>query len=178
VVQEQPIDLADQAEKIIGEPGAVIHIYPYAVSRSQLERVIRTLRVPAQVTKDLDDADVMMILKSYAKSGSKVVATAEMRQIPVYLVKSNTIPQIQKALRQVMHMDERIADEEEDALKETREAIENMAMTGQPIDLTPRSAFIRRLQQQLIEQYHLRVEQLGNEPNKRLRIYPRGVGAY
>ena len=80
----------------------VLNIYPYAVSRSQLERVIKTMRIPAKVTKNLDEANVLMILQSYKKH-HKIMDAAANRDMPVYMVKTNTIYQIQRTLRQAAH---------------------------------------------------------------------------
>ena len=88
-----------------------MNIFPYAVSRSQVERVIKTMRLPARVTKDMDDADALMLLQSYKKH-RKVLDSAEKRQIPVYMVRSNTIYQIQKTLRQMMQLDSPTPEEE------------------------------------------------------------------
>lgn len=183
IFHEQPQDLSGQAEMMIGERGRPLKLFPYAVSRSQLERVIRGMRMPATVTKDLDEADVILLLKSYAKGSAKIVSLAEDRQVPVYVVKSNTIPQIQKTLREVMQVDHVEAAngngghsrEQAEALEEARQAIEQVAMFNQPQDLLPRDATTRRLQERLVDQYHLKAEALGVEPQRRLRIFPRGT---
>jgi stage III sporulation protein SpoIIIAA len=185
VFHERQSDAASQAEAVVGERGQQLKIFPYAVSRSQLERVVRSMRMPATVTKNLDEADIILILKSYAKGSAKIMALAEDRQVPVYVVKANTIPQIQKTLREVMHLDSTGNghgnghgdghNEEEAALDEARTAIEQVAIHNQPVDLAPREAAIRRQQEQLIVEHHLRAEALGIEPARRLRVYPRGM---
>ena len=62
----------------------------------------------------------------------KSYSLAEARQVPVYVVKSNNLPQIQKALREALHLDtadtigvdiEGDVDETEVALEEARQAI-------------------------------------------------------
>lgn len=105
-IKDNPRDLSRHMENITGERDSTMHIYPYAVSRGQLERVIKTMRLPATVTKNLDEADALMMLNSYAKKHGKIVAAAEARQIPVHIVRSNTIHQIQKTLRQMMQLDD------------------------------------------------------------------------
>ena len=117
-------------ENITGERESIMHIYPYAVSRSQLERVIKNMRVPAQVTKNLDEADALMLLKSYAKKNSKIVSAASARQVPVYIVRSNTIHQIQKSLRQIMQLDDDAIPEVEQ-LNEAREVAERAIYQNQ-----------------------------------------------
>jgi predicted RNA-binding protein Jag len=43
---------------------------------------------------------------------------------------------------------------------------------GQPVELLPRSARIRKMQHELAEHYRLKSCSFGDEPNRRLRIYP------
>lgn len=110
-IKTEPVDMGRQMLNVTGERESVMNIFPYAVSRSQVERVIKTMRLPARVTKDMDDADALMLLQSYKKH-RKVIDAAENRQIPVYMVRSNTIYQIQKTLRQIMQLDSPTPEEE------------------------------------------------------------------
>ena len=53
-------------------PDGPLMIYPYGVSRFYLEQVIQTLKLPADVTKDLDGADIVLALRSQVRSRSKI----------------------------------------------------------------------------------------------------------
>jgi hypothetical protein len=190
---------SDSREPAEQDTTGKMRIFPYAVSRSQLERVIRTLRLSAVVTKNVNDADVVLMLRSYAKNGGKVLEEAEARKVPVYVVKANTIPQIQKSLREVMHLDQGsgttptsgaltgplhkpsnkqdalpdvLSEEEEEALQEAQAAIESVLNRSEPVELNARSPKIRRIQHLMAERYNLRSESYGEEPNRRLRIFP------
>lgn len=172
VLKEPTEDVSPHVANIVKRAGAKIRIFPYAVSRSQLERVIRTLRMPAEITKSLADADAMLILKAYVKSAGRLMQDAEDRQTPVYIVKANTIPQIQKSLREVMHLDVQYLEDEDDALEETRFAIDRALEGRGTIELKPRPAPIRRLQHELVERYQLKSQSVGVEPNRRVCVYP------
>ncbi len=172
ILKEPLADVSHHISNIVKTAGAKIRIFPYAVSRSQLERVIRTLRMPAEITKNLSEADAMLILKANVKSAGRLLQDAEDRQTPVYVVKSNTIPQIQRSLREVMHLDVQYVPEEDDALKETRLAIDQALEGAGTIELKPRSAPIRRLQHELVERYQLKSQSVGSEPNRRVCVYP------
>ncbi len=159
-----------------------LNIYPYAVSKGQLERVVKTLQLPVNVVKSIDEADAILALRSYARAGAKIHSLAEARSIPVYIVKSNNTPQIQKALREALHLDTEqygsvdwesdIQEESEVALEEARQAIMRVIDRLEPIELAPRRSYIRRLQHQLVEQYNLTSRSIGDEPMRRLRILP------
>jgi stage III sporulation protein SpoIIIAA len=158
-----------------------LKIYPYAVSKGLLERVVKTLGMPIEVVKSIDEADAILALRSYARAGAKIYSLAEARQVPVYVVKSNNLPQIQKALREALHLDtadtmsvdiEGDVDETEVALEEARQAIGRVMDRLEPMELTPRRAYIRRLQHQLVERFNLSSRSIGDEPMRRLRILP------
>lgn len=179
------LDTVDDGD-IVGPNGEdAMRLYPYGLSRHQLERVIQTLHMPVVVTKDLDNADAVLALRSHAKAQAKLKHMAQGRQIPVHLVKSNSIPQITRALQRLLDMDDNPAavdlelfshnggDDELEALEEARLAVEQIVIPkGQPVELLPRSARIRKMQHELAEHYRLKSLSCGDEPNRRLRIYP------
>ncbi|MEM9137578.1 MAG: R3H domain-containing nucleic acid-binding protein [Cyanobacteria bacterium P01_F01_bin.42] len=162
-------------------------IYPYAVSRAQLEQAIASLNLPIVLTKDLDQADIIFALRSNIKHHGKLRQLARNRQIPIHTIKSSSLPQIARGLRRLMNMDEpgksEVMDfqlfvtgkqnEEIEALEEARLAVEQIVIPkGQPVELLPRPANVRKMQHELIEHYRLQSRSFGDEPNRRLRIYP------
>lgn len=158
-----------------------LKVYPYAVSKGLLERVVKTLQLPVEVVKAIDEADAILALRSYARAGAKIFSLAEAQGVPVYVVKSNNLPQIQKALREALHLEESSIgsvdiegdiDETEIALEEARQAISKVMDRLEPFELTPRKAYIRRLQHQLVERFNLSSRSVGDEPQRRLRILP------
>ncbi len=171
----------------IQERFGTLYVYLYGVSRHQTEQVIQSINLPIEVTKDLDEADIVLALRSQIRTSSKVRQVAEARQIPIHAIKTSTLPQINRALRRILHIDESPADtitdlnmfaygdseDEIEALEETRLAVEQIVIPkGQPVELLPRSSVIRRMQHELVEHYQLRSESYGSEPNRRLRIFP------
>lgn len=164
-----------------------VYVYPYGIGRSQLEQVIGVLQLPVMLTKDLNNADAVVALRSHVKNHSKLRQIAASRQIPIYGVKSNTIPQITRSLRRLLGIDEPNlpgnedlslfarsgSDDELEALEEARLAVEQIVIPkGQPVELLPRSAKVRKMQHELVEHYRLHSDSFGEEPNRRLRIYP------
>jgi stage III sporulation protein SpoIIIAA len=164
-----------------------LHVYPYAISRHQLDQVIQTMHLPIVLTKDIDSADAVLALRSHLKNHSKLRLLAKTRQIPIHAVKSNSLPQLIRSLQRLLHLDTagpdepmdltlfyRGADEDEiEALEEARLAVEQIVIPrGQPVELLPRSAKVRKMQHELVEHYRLKSTSFGEEPNRRLRIYP------
>ena len=164
-----------------------VYIYAYGIGRSQIDRAVEVLNLPVVLTKDLDEADAVVALRSQIKHHSKLRSIAKDRHIPIYTVKSNTIPQVTRVFRQILNLDDpnipeptdlRLfskagSDDEIEALEEARLAVEQIVIPkGQPVELLPRSAKVRKMQHELIEHYRLQSDSFGDEPNRRLRIYP------
>ena len=147
---------------------SVVRIFPYGVSRNRLERAIRELRVPAYIAKDSSDADVVIALKaSYRKEPPKMQEIAT-RNLPLFVVKSNTFTQIATSVRDIFGMG---GGDEELAIREAEEAIERVLEQGEPRELVPRNSYIRRLQHQLVEKYKLVSESIGTEPYRHVRLW-------
>ncbi len=164
-----------------------VHVYPYGISRQQLDQVIEVLNLPVVLTKDMDSADAVVALRSHVKNHSKLRHISKARQLPIYSLKASTIPQITRALRRVLGMDDpnqpdttdlrlfaqKGSEDEIEALEEARLAVEQIVIPkGQPVELLPRSAQVRKMQHELVEHYRLKSNSFGDEPNRRLRIYP------
>ena len=164
-----------------------LHVYPYGIARHQLEQVISTLNLPVLLTKDIESADVVLALRSNVRNQSKLRHLAKTRQVPLHTIKAGTIPRVARALRRLLDMDDpgtpEVADlalfarsgssDELEALEETRLAVEQIVIPkGQPVELLPRSPNVRKMQHELVEHYHLKSHSFGEEPNRRLRIYP------
>ncbi len=153
-------------------PGKPLRIYPYAVSRNRLERAIKDLQVPALVTENLREADLVLTLKSQERRGSKKFKEAIDAGIEVRVIRSNTAAQIKAFLREAFELSDEF-DREEQALREAEEAVSDVLSKRHPVELEPQSAYIRRLQHQLIQRYGLFSESKGEEPYRRVVIYPR-----
>ncbi|MEI6426808.1 MAG: R3H domain-containing nucleic acid-binding protein [Pseudanabaena sp. ELA607] len=180
-------DTALMSEGGFREQADALYVYLYGVSRHQTEQIAQTLHLPIVITREVDSADVVLALRTQIRNHSKVRHIAESRRIPIHSIKSSTLPQITRALRRMLHIDESPTDamtdlqmfgygdseDEIEALEEARLAVEQIVIPkGQPVELLPRSATIRKMQHELIEHYHLRSVSFGTEPNRRLRVYP------
>ena len=164
-----------------------VYIYAYGIGRSQIDRAVDVLDLPIVLTKDIDEADAVVALRSQIKHHSRLRNVAKDRHLPIYTVKANTIPQVTRIFRQILNLDDpnipeptdlRLfskagSDDEIEALEEARLAVEQIVIPqGQPVELLPRSAKVRKMQHELIEHYRLQSDSFGDEPNRRLRIYP------
>jgi len=151
--------------------GKTVRIFPYAVSKTKLERALRKFRVSAYLVDDLEDADMVVTLKSQERRQPRRLRDAHARGIPFYVVRSNTIVQMENFLRAVFGVDDHLAGDEA-ALREVESAIDEAMEQGRPVELAPQNNHLRRLQHQIVERYGLTSESKGEEPYRRVVIYP------
>ncbi|MDD3013375.1 MAG: AAA family ATPase [Candidatus Gastranaerophilales bacterium] len=153
-------------------------IYIYSVSRSLVDKVIERLNLKAEVTRNIDEADFVISHKGYAKGGAKILSVAKTYGIPMHFVRSNTMPQIQKVIKDALGInempwdksDQEHFDETEAALQEAKTAVYQVLNGASDIELPPRKHSIRRLQHEFVEQHNLESESIGDEPNRRLKV--------
>lgn len=158
-------------------------VFLYGISKSFLDRILERLNLHhVRITKNVYDANAVIALKGNARPGSKVLKLAQDYEVPVFYAKTNTMPQIQRALREALDAEagtfaeqltqNPIEDEAELALREAQEAIDSTLTDLTPVELTPRRSYIRRLQHELVEKHHLTSVSIGDEPNRRLKVLP------
>jgi len=149
------------------------NILPFGISRVRLEESIRRMRLPADVVSDLEEADLLMTSKSHYRRKSQVLRDAELRGIPIYVIRSDKTSQIEQGLANIYRVEDK-SDSVALALRETEEAIDEIKRSGQMVELSPQNAFIRRLQHQLAEKYNLVTKSTGKAPRRRVRILTGG----
>ena len=174
-------------------------VYLYAITSSFLERTLQRLNLQKEVkiTNTMHDAHAVIALRGQARPGSKVLRLATDYDIPIYYAKINTMPQIQKALREALEAASRDetgvfanrwkeltqdwlttlsvgslpgGEEAQTALKEAQIAIKTVQTQQESVELAPQRSYIRRLQHELVEKYNLMSVSIGDEPNRRLKI--------
>jgi stage III sporulation protein SpoIIIAA len=152
-----------------GAPLPTLRILPQGISRKRLEQAVRDLQLPVTIAHDLDEADVVMTLRNEYKQKTPMLRDAEDRAMPIYVLKSNTIPQMQTTLTSIFSLE---IDPREAALRETEHAIESVLASSEAVELSPQNAYIRRLQHQMAERANLVSRSRGREPYRRVRLYP------
>ncbi len=146
-----------------------LRVFPFGISRKRLEQAIRELQLPVIIARDIDEADVVMTLRSEYRQKGPTIRDAENRALPVYVLKANTTVQMQASLTSVFSLE---VDPRQVALLETEEAIGMVVRESQAVELAPQSAYIRRLQHQMAERANLVSRSRGREPYRRVRLYP------
>jgi stage III sporulation protein SpoIIIAA len=164
--------IAEDGEALRIEEGTslpTLRVLPQGVSRKRLEQAIRELQLPVIIARDVEEADVVMTLKNEYKQKTPMLREAEERGLPIYVLKSNTMIQMQASLTSIFSLE---VDPREAALRETEEAIGVVIKRSEPVELSPQNAYIRRLQHQMAERANLVSRSRGREPYRRVRLYP------
>ncbi len=151
-------------------PGREKRIYPFGVSRQRLSQALRQTHYAGKIVDHLDDADVVITLRPYYRRKPQTLHDAESRSIPIYVVKSNTVLQLEQAIMSMRA--ERTGDPVLAALKEAEDAIGEVINAESAVDLSPQNAYVRRLQHMLAQRYNLTSQSMGKEPYRHVRILP------
>ncbi len=150
-------------------------IYIYAVSRTVLDKVLERLNLQAEVTRNIEEADIVIVHKAFAKGGTKVLSIANDYKLPIYYVRSNSMSQVQKVVKEALHITDSETlqgyyDDAERALDEVKAAIQKILEGADKVELHPQNQQIRKLQHELVEQHNLSSESVGEGNERRLRI--------
>ena len=151
-------------------------IYLYAVSRSIVEKIIERLDLNAEITKNIDEADLVIAHKNFAKGGAKILSTANNYRLQIFYVKTNSMAQIQKVVKEALDIRESSQtlqgyyDDAEKALDEAKSAIDKILAGARNIELAPQNQQIRKLQHELVEQHNLESESIGEGADRHLKI--------
>lgn len=165
-------------EKYIKEVQDMRKVYIYAVNRTIVDKAIERLAISAEVTRNIDEADLVIAHKSYSKGGAKILDIAKDYRLPVHYVKTNSMPQIQKVLKEALRLDkdgnfevtQNYLDETEVALDEVKDAVQKLQDGANEVSLAPRNARIRKLQHELLDQHNLRSESVGEGEERHLKV--------
>jgi hypothetical protein len=169
--------LAEERNGPSAAPGAgtqkTTRIYAYGVARNRLQQASRRLGVPVQVVDDLGEAEILVTLRSYYRKHQRPIVDAEQRGMPIYVLRANTINQMQQFLGDLFNLDtETPSDQRVDpVLQETQTAIDAVLNGERWIELPPATAYVRRLQHQMARQANLTSHSYGKEPYRRVRIF-------
>jgi stage III sporulation protein SpoIIIAA len=151
-------------------PGPM-RIYPFGVNRKRLGHALKSLHLDAEIVDAIDNVDVLLTLRSYYRKRPAQLRVAEELNVPVYVLRNNSVAQLQACLANVFEM--HIAAPPSDPIAEAEAAARQVLNTLDPVELTPADSFTRRLQHQIAERYNLKSYSLGSGPGRRVNVSKR-----
>ena len=163
-------------------------IYIYGINNQDVKSLIKTLRLPIIITKELQYADAVLALANLVKNNRKLKQISHSKKITIHTIQSNSLLHIAKALRLLAKKNSMVplipeknkaaienilSKEFLTPLEETRLVIEELVLEKNiAVDLFPRPNAIRKQQHDLINHYHLTGVTVGKDKTRRLRIFP------
>ncbi|MCO5184535.1 MAG: AAA family ATPase [Anaerolineae bacterium] len=146
-------------------------VFAYGVARNRLLDAAKNLGIHLEIVDQLDDADYLVTLKSFYRKRRRLIMDAEQNQIPVYVLRANTVNQMESFLAQALGLEATPIDPFERAINEAGEAIRRVQSGEQTVNLRPVGTAMRRYQHQMARQADLTSHSYGREPNRYVRIF-------
>jgi len=168
---EKPVTVAKKAKSKQVAEGDKCRLYLFGVNRARLEQMAKEMNLSPDIVNNLNDASLFITSKNYYRRKPQKVRDAETANLPIYVLKSNTPPQIRQMLRNIYPVNS--ADKIDSlklALGEAEAAVEQVKSGREAVELSPQSAYIRRLQHLIAERSNLSSQSMGKDPNRRVRI--------
>jgi stage III sporulation protein SpoIIIAA len=175
VSKREPIEAPSLSERL--EPDDLppsrktVRLYPYGISQNRLRQAASNLQLPMRLVDDVHKASALMTLKSFYRKRPQPIAEAERLGVPVYVLRSNTLNQMESSLADIFELSPEEMDPFSSAMREAQEAIRKVRMGERSVELSPQASSIRRYQHEMARRYNLISHSRGREPRRRVRIY-------
>jgi stage III sporulation protein SpoIIIAA len=157
----------------VGARLQTLRVFAYGVARNRLMQAAKRLGVPAVVVTDVNEADVLVTLRTYYRNREHTVIEAESRGMPIYVLRANSVSQIEQFLGDVYNLTEPPVqrDNMEDVRHETQQAIAAVLNGERWVDLPPGPSLVRRIQHEMARKAELVSHSYGKEPRRHVRIF-------
>jgi stage III sporulation protein SpoIIIAA len=168
-VQEEPAPAVNRPASLLLKP---MRIYPYGVARNRLTQAARRMGVPVTVARDTADADALITLRAYYRNRQQPIVEAETQGMPIYVLRANTVSQMEQFLSDLYNLGMTIDNSEEDDPRfATQQAIAAVLNGERYVDMPPATPAIRRIQHEMARAAELVSHSYGKEPRRYVRIF-------
>ncbi|MCA9854625.1 MAG: AAA family ATPase, partial [Dehalococcoidia bacterium] len=151
----------------------VLRLYPFGVSRQRLDQAIRATGAAVEMVDDVGNADAVITMRTYYRRKPQALRDAEERNLPIYVIKSNTLFQMEQVVLQFRNGRTDVREDEMvEVYREAETAVARVLDEGRPVELRPQNSYIRKVQHEIAGRYNLDSRSAGKEPNRRVRILP------
>ena len=173
--QPQPSQSIKDSDSIASQspPPPTKTVFPFGININRLKAVLNSLNAPLKIVNEIRDASFVLTTKSKTGPKSKVSQLAKTHQVPLHIISSQNNDDITKFIRTMFKL--RISDDilEDEAIQEVQHACKRVLAESRFVELAPRPGYLRRIQHQVAYEFDLNSMSVGEDPNRRLRIYPR-----
>jgi stage III sporulation protein SpoIIIAA len=165
-----PTSSAESSPRVPLQP---VKVYPYGVARNRLMQSAKRLGVPAIVVRTIDEADALITLRAHYRDHQATIVEAEHRGMPIYVLRSNTVSQIEQFLTDLFNLPgEMTAPAGGDEIKNATQSAISAVLNGERyVDMPPAAPAIRRIQHEMAREAELVSHSYGKEPRRHVRIF-------
>ncbi|PKB72523.1 MAG: AAA family ATPase [SAR202 cluster bacterium Io17-Chloro-G7] len=165
-------------------------VFLFGIGKDKLAAASQGTGVSVQVANELRRADVVLTTKTHYRRGSQLVRLAESTGKPVYVLRKNTMPQVEDFLRAIskelahgggrldQRPDQQSEEEEgasqevmEKAMQEAEDAANRVLSGEEKVQLSPQRSYVRRLQHLLGQRYNVHSTSRGRDPSRAVMYY-------
>jgi len=167
---ESPVSAVRSWHRQGGSPSP-LRIYPYGLNQSRIRQTAKRLSLPIILAHELDDADVLFTLRTYYRQRPHIIAEAERKGVPVYVLRNNTADQMERYLVDIFGL-ARNPDPRDIALTEARKAILSIKNgRRRAVQLAPQTSELRKLQHDIVREAELLSRSSGRGPQRRVTVF-------
>lgn len=147
-----------------------VTVYAYGVNQNRMRQAAHELGVPINISNEMTKSDVVFTLRNHYRKRPAALNEAEKQGLPIYVLRSNTVEQIQRYLADLYGLHPTV-DPFAEAMREAEQAIANVLSGSGRVDLKPQNAYIRRKQHELARRSNLLSRSTGKDPRRHVQIY-------
>ena len=152
-VNDYPSEMNKKQENIAKN----ISVYPYGVNKGKLETASKEIGINVSIAHNLQDAEFIVTTKNFYKKRTKFLIEAHKSNIPLYVIRKNTLNQIVSLLSTLKKQSVQTLNLDDSALKEAEGTALELSQSDNisKLELSPQSAYIRKMQHNIAEKYGL-----------------------
>lgn len=152
-----------------------LRVFPFAINTGFILGVAKALDIPVEIAQSIGDADMILTTQSKMKSKGKVKINQLLQdhEIPLHVLTSNSREQLMAFFQDHFKLETSEKDTEAEALQDIQDVCKQVIHHRMVLEASPRNAQLRRLQHHYVDSQNLNSLSVGEEPNRRVRVYPR-----
>jgi stage III sporulation protein SpoIIIAA len=180
VEKTAPSEKESQARIVKSKPqareGKLHKLYLFGVNRSKFEETAKDILANIEIVDNIRNADLLVTSKRDYRRKPQKVKEAEIANLPIYVLRSNTPSQIKLFLYTIApgsknNENQERTDSLTSALKEAHQAVNQVKNGEEEVELNPQGAYIRRLQHLIAERNEVFSSSSGKDPRRRVRFF-------
>ncbi len=159
-------------DDVLEVPEKMVTILPYGVNKGKLQDALHKTNGSIGIVSRIDEADLLVTTKNYYRRRTQALLMAEKKGKPVYVLRKNTVTQIEQFIKAISRKKGKKVSEEllTNAVKEAERAVQQIGQGKAEIELHPQGSYVRHLQHQIADQYGLKSASSGREPSRHVVI--------